>query len=67
MGFWPTLCGLPMLHMTILSKGKDAGSFLSCASISPALVTMAPRTAYSIALTLGLMVSTVIAPISLRV
>ena len=67
MGFWPTLCGLPMLHMMIFSKGRDAGSFLSCASSSPALVTMAPRTAYSIAFTLGLIVSTVIPPMVLRV
>lgn len=36
-----------MLQYTMEGKGRDEGSFLSCASSSPARVTMSPLTAYS--------------------
>ena len=64
MGFCPRLCGLPMLHMTILSKGYFPGFAARSASISPAFATIAPRTAYCMSLTFWLMVSMVIPAIA---
>ena len=58
-GFCPRLWGLPMLHITILSNGYFVGSALSACSISPALLTIAPRTAYCMSFTFWLMVSMV--------
>ena len=54
------------MHITILSNGYLDGSFLSAASISPALDTIAPRTAYCMSFTAGLMVSMVM-PLMVRI
>ena len=54
------------MHITILSNGYLDGSFLSAASISPAFDTIAPRTAYCMSFTAGLMVSMVM-PLMVRI
>ena len=54
------------MHITILSNGYLDGSFLSAASISPALDTIAPRTAYCMSFTAELMVSMVM-PLMVRI
>merc|ERR1719262_1212951 len=55
-GIWPTDCGLPMLQSTTSGKGRSS-PFFKALMCSCALMTIWPRTAYSMFLILGLILS----------